>query len=51
MVVSDDPAHTVAVLGCEDLIVVHTRDATLVMPRGRAEELKALHGVLDPRLK
>jgi mannose-1-phosphate guanylyltransferase len=43
--------HTVAVLGCEDLIVVHTPDATLVMPRGKAEELKALHEMLDGKLK
>jgi mannose-1-phosphate guanylyltransferase len=45
------PGHTVALLGVEDLIVVHTPDATLVMPRGRAEELKALHGIVDDRLK
>lgn len=51
LVVSDVPGHTVALLGCEDLIVVHTKDATLVMPRGKAEELKALQEVLDPRLK
>lgn len=43
--------HTVAVLGCEDLIVVHTPDATLVMPRAKAEELKALHELLDGKLK
>lgn len=34
--------HLVAVLGTEDLIVVHTADATLVCPKGRAEEIKAL---------
>ncbi len=43
--------HTVAMLGCEDLIVVHTPDATLVMPRARAEELKALHGLLENDLR
>jgi mannose-1-phosphate guanylyltransferase len=43
--------HTVAVLGVEDLIVVHTPDATLVMPRARAEELKGLHELLDAKLK
>lgn len=51
MVVGDEPGHTVALLGCRDLIVVHTKDATLVMPRGVAEDLKSLHGMLDPRLK
>lgn len=43
--------HTVAVLGCEDLIVVQTDDATLVMPRNKAEELKALHGMVNDQLK
>lgn len=43
--------HTVALLGCEDLIVVHTPDATLVMPRSKAEDLKSLHAVLDDSLK
>jgi len=51
LVVSDDPAHYVAVLGCENLIVVHTRDATLVMPRERAEELKLIHAELPEALK
>jgi mannose-1-phosphate guanylyltransferase len=41
-----DPGHLVALVGCEDLIVVRTGRATLVMPRARAEELKALHGKL-----
>jgi mannose-1-phosphate guanylyltransferase len=45
------PGHTVALLGCEDLIVVHTPDATLVMPRSKAEELKTLHGQVDESLR
>lgn len=51
LVVSSDAAHTVALLGCEDMIVVHTPDATLVMPRSRAEELKDLHAVVSETLK
>lgn len=43
--------HTVALLGCEDMIVVQTPDATLVMPRGKAEELKALHGAVAEGLR
>jgi mannose-1-phosphate guanylyltransferase len=34
--------HLVSVLGTEDLIVVHTPGATLVCPKARAEEIKAL---------
>lgn len=44
--VSSVPGHTLAMLGCEGLIVVHTPDATLVMPAGRAQDLKTLHGEL-----
>lgn len=50
LVVTSD-GHTVALLGVDDLIVVHTPDATLVMPRARAEELKAVHGKLKAELK
>jgi mannose-1-phosphate guanylyltransferase len=51
LVVSDDPSHYVAVLGCEGLIVVHTKEATLVMPREKAEELKLIHAELPEGLK
>ena len=45
LVVSSDPSHLVAVLGCEDLVVVHTPSATLVCARDRAEDIKKLHGL------
>lgn len=51
LVVNSAPDRLVALLGAEDLIVVQTPDAVLVMPRARAEELKHLHGVLPDRLK
>ncbi len=51
LVVNSQKGHTIAVLGGDDLIVVHTPDATLIMPRARAEELKTLHTQLDERLK
>lgn len=34
--------HLVAVVGVDDLIVVHTPDATLVCPKSKAQEIKAL---------
>ncbi len=49
--ISNDPNHYVAVLGCDNMIVVHTPDATLVMPRDKAEELKLLHTQLPEDLK
>jgi len=50
LIVNAQAGHTVAVLGAEDLIVVHTPDATLVMPRAKAEELKLVHAKLDSKL-
>ncbi|MFM7261098.1 MAG: mannose-1-phosphate guanylyltransferase [bacterium] len=41
-VISDDPAHLIATVGCTDLVIVHTKDATLVCPRGEVERVKAL---------
>jgi mannose-1-phosphate guanylyltransferase len=34
--------HLLATIGVEDLIVVHTPDATLICPKSRAEEVKAI---------
>lgn len=39
--------HLVGVVGTDDLIVVHTQDATLVCPKSKAQELKKLVGALD----
>jgi mannose-1-phosphate guanylyltransferase len=41
IVVSAD-GHLTAVVGASDLIVVHTADATLVCPKDRAQDIKAL---------
>ncbi len=46
LAVSSVPGHLVACLGCEDLVIVHTQDATLVCPRSRADELKKLHAAV-----
>jgi mannose-1-phosphate guanylyltransferase len=46
IVASSDQQHLIATIGCEDLIIIHTPDATLVCPAHRAEEIKALHAQL-----
>ena len=48
---NSDKPHTIAVLGVKDLIIVHTKDATLVMPKSHAEQLKKLHGLVIDELK
>lgn len=41
-IVFSEGKHLVAVLGADDLIVVHTPEATLVAPKAKAQEIKAL---------
>lgn len=43
LVASSDPQHLIATVGCEDLIVIHTPDATLVCRADQAESIKELH--------
>ncbi len=42
LVASSDPEHLIAVVGCDDLIVVQTPDATLVCRKDQAEAIKRL---------
>lgn len=42
IIVSDDPTHLVATVGVTDMIVVHTRDVTMVCPRAEAQRVKEL---------
>ena len=42
LVVSDDPEHLVATIGCRDLMVIHTESATLICPADQAEQIKEL---------
>jgi hypothetical protein len=49
LVASSDPGHLIAVLGCEDLVIVHTPDATLVCRADRAEDVKQLHAIVTER--
>ncbi len=44
LVASTDPEHLIAMIGCEDLIVIHTPNATLVCRSDQADAIKALHG-------
>jgi mannose-1-phosphate guanylyltransferase len=46
-----ESGHTIALLGCEGLVVVRTPDATLIMPADKAERLKALHAKAGGRLQ
>lgn len=40
LVASSDPAHLVAAIGCRNLMIIHTPEATLVCPADQAEAVK-----------
>jgi len=43
LVASNDPKHLIVTIGCEDLIIIHTPDATLVCRADQAEAIKEMH--------
>jgi len=51
LVVGDDDQHTVAAIGLRDVVIVCTKDATLVMPASEADRLKQLHKMLPESLQ
>jgi mannose-1-phosphate guanylyltransferase len=40
LVASSDPNHLITLIGCKDLIVIHTPEATLICPADQAEAVK-----------
>lgn len=51
LAVSDDPTHTIATIGCDDLIVVHTKDVTLVCPRDQDQRVREIAEMADETLR
>ncbi len=51
LIASRDPAHLIATVGIDNLIVIHTPDATLVCPADKAEQIKQLYDQLDDHLR
>jgi mannose-1-phosphate guanylyltransferase len=49
LVASSDPEHLVVAAGCEDLIIIHTPDATLVCRADDAEGIKEIHKKVGER--
>jgi len=44
VIFSQDPAHLISLIGVSDMIVVQTRDATLICPKDEAQRVKELVG-------
>lgn len=51
LVVTDDPEHTIATIGCEGLIVVHTQGATLVCRADQAQHVKEIAAMVNEGLR
>jgi len=49
LVASSDPDHVIATIGCEDLLIIHTPDATLVCRANQAEDIKKVYGLVGER--
>jgi mannose-1-phosphate guanylyltransferase len=49
LVASSDPRHLIVTSGCEDLIVIHTPEATLVCRADQAESIKEIHKLVGER--
>jgi len=50
LIASSDPDHLIATIGCEDLTIVHTPDATLVCRTDRAQDIKKLYELIGQKL-
>jgi mannose-1-phosphate guanylyltransferase len=46
---SSDPEHLIALIGCRDLMVIHTQQATLVCPAEMAEKIKEVQKLVEAR--
>ena len=49
LVASNNPKHLITTIGCDDLLIIHTADATLVCHKDRAESIKELHKQVGER--
>ena len=47
LAVSDDAAHLIATIGCDNLVIIHTADATLVCPADQAQRVRELVDQVD----
>ena len=51
VVFSDDPDHRICTIGCEDLVIVRTGDATLICRTDQAQRVKDMAGEVPERLR
>jgi mannose-1-phosphate guanylyltransferase len=49
LLASSRPDHLLAMIGCHDLVVIHTADATLICPADKAQHIKDLYNQAEKR--
>ena len=49
LVASSDPNHLVATIGCQNLVIIHTPEATLVCPADQTEAVKELQKLVSEK--
>lgn len=49
LVASSDPHHLIATVGCQNLMIIHTPDATLICPADQAEAVKEIQKLATDR--
>lgn len=47
LLAANDPDHLIAMIGCRDLIVIHTKNTTLICPADKAEHIKELYNLAE----
>lgn len=40
VVITDDPAHLITTIGVSDMVIIHTKDATLICPKDENQKIK-----------
>jgi mannose-1-phosphate guanylyltransferase len=49
IVVCQDPDHLISLIGVNDMIVVQTKDATMICPKSEAQRVKELVGKVQEK--
>ncbi len=49
VIATSDTEHLIALIGVEDMIVIHTPDATLVCPKSHAQKIKEMVGTINKK--
>ncbi len=49
IIITDDPDHLISVVGVSDMVIVHTRDVTMMCPRAESQRVKDLVARVNER--